>query len=166
MVGLLDLGEARVGGLEPVGRRADRGAVFDRSSRSWSSAWRSALRSVFRSAAVPLRRCCGDVAQVVEQQAVVLARGLAVAEQVLADDVHLHGHARADLAGDRAGVAGVGVGAAERVGAPCRGGAGEDVAAAVGGVRLALERLDELVDLRGDRVARGLAGRVARRPGA
>ena len=98
---------------------------------------------------------------VVEQ--LVVAGGLAVAEDLDGDRVDRHRHARADLApmpGSRvqAGlVALVGVVVAERVRGVVGRGAGEDVACRRSvALAVLLDALDDLVDLLGDRVARGL----------
>src|SRR4051794_29421983 len=69
--------------------------VWPIASRFVSIALMSVVRSVFRAATVPLFRW-SERSQDIEQLPV--GGGLAVAEQALAHDVHLHRDAGADLA--------------------------------------------------------------------
>ncbi len=110
---------------------------------------------VGRGAALQVLR---DVAQDVQELAV--GGALSLAEQVGAD---ARSPGRTPLARSHAprspALPGVGVARRSRVRAHVGRGAGEDVAAAVGGVGLLLDGCDQLVDLRG----RGRAGRLAGR---
>ena len=150
-------------------------AASRRLARAPLPAWTSSRLSRFvssRARSVPRSDAPSPAAQVVDRVAhdveqLVVGGALALAEHRVADDVERQRDAGPDLADDARDARGepgivavvrvVGAGVVRPRG---RLGAGEDVAAAIRRAGVALDRLDQLLELGGDRVARVLVGRV------